>query len=267
MHRGYITTHRNDADASSLYLIEEDTFVKVSGDKKNPANDGIYKMNKIQKNLLENFLTARNNSLLFSKSNVDPKTGKPTISDPATGRAIYISDGLVPQVEAYASKYAFNNFTISVLETALATMAEKAKTPTGNVFEFICNERGWNLVGRVLAKYLSNYHTDGAHLWSMKANGYVKVGAKGYDSYQYQGNEIIFTVDRTFSREYGNDKAYFLCLDLTSDQTSAKPPIGMFTLKGHDIVTNTYEGVGRSSGGSDGPVASPVAGTKYILHG
>ena len=39
-------------------------------------------MDKVQKNLLENFLTARNQGLLFSKGNVNPETGKPTIVDP-----------------------------------------------------------------------------------------------------------------------------------------------------------------------------------------
>ena len=37
----------------------------------------------------------------------------------------------------------------------------------------------------------------------MKANGYVEVGAKGFDTYRYMGNTISFKVDRTFSREFG----------------------------------------------------------------
>ena len=265
--RGYITTHRNDADYSSLYALEEDVFIKVSGDKKDVASNGIYKLDSVKHNLLENFLTARNNSLLFSKSNVDPTTGKPTIVDPVGNRPIYISDGLIPQAEAFASKYAFNNFTLSVLKTAMSAMSKKSKTPTGNKYTFITNERGWMLVHEVLDQYLSNYHTDGAFLWSMKANGYVKVGAEGYDTYRWMGNEVTFIVDRTFTWEFGEDKAYFLCLDLTSDKTSAQPPIALFTLKGKDIVSNIYEGVGGRSGGDDGNVASPVAGTKLILHG
>lgn len=38
-------------------------------------------------------------------------------------------------------------------------------------------------------------------------------------------NTITFKVDRTFSREYGQEKAYCLCLDLTADATSNEPPI------------------------------------------
>ncbi len=37
----------------------------------------------------------------------------------------------------------------------------------------------------------------------MKANDYVSVGAKGFDTYNWQGNTISFKVDRTFSREFG----------------------------------------------------------------
>lgn len=108
---------------------------------------------------------------------------------------------------------------------------------------FICNERAWSLINTVLANYLKDFHTDGTYLWSKAANDYVKVGAKGFDSYNYMGNTITFKVDRTFSREYGYEKAYCLCLDLTADKTSAEPPIQMFTLKGGDFISNKVLGV------------------------
>lgn len=73
---------------------------------------------------------------------------------------------------------------------------------TGNTYAFICNERMWYLIQDSLSDFLAHFHTDGAYLWSMKANDYVKVGAT-YNAYNYGGNNIIFTVDRTFSREYG----------------------------------------------------------------
>lgn len=102
---------------------------------------------------------------------------------------------------------------------------EKADEPTGNQYLFICNEKAWNDVGTLLADYLAQYHTDGNYLWSMKANDYVSVGAKGFDSYNYQGNTLTFKVDRTFSREFGYEKGYMLALDMTADKTSAQPPI------------------------------------------
>jgi hypothetical protein len=37
--------------------------------------------------------------------------GKPTIVDPDTNRPIYIGDGIVPQVERFANKYAYAKLT------------------------------------------------------------------------------------------------------------------------------------------------------------
>lgn len=131
---------------------------------------------------------------------------------------------------------------------------------------FICNERMWNLIQQVLGDYLAKFKTDGTYLYSKAANGYVKVGAT-FDSYEYGGNSITFKVDRTFSREYGFEKGYCLCLDLTADKTSAEPPIQMFTLKGGDFISNKYLGVGGEDGLSSGVVSSPVAGSKLINWG
>jgi len=113
-HRGYISTHRNDASYSALYAAYEDTFIKIAEDNRDGKKETIYRMDKLEKNLLDNFLTARNQGLLFSKSNVGPD-GKPTIVDPDTNRPIYISDGMIPQCEAFCSKYAYNKLSINTL--------------------------------------------------------------------------------------------------------------------------------------------------------
>ena len=39
----------------------------------------------------------------------------------------------------------------------------------------------------------------------------------------------------------------------------------MFTLKGGDMITNKYLGVGKENGLTSGEVASPVAGSKLNL--
>ena len=83
--RGYIQTHRFDASYSAQYAAMEDVFIKISeGKDQGNLTETIYKMDKVEQNLLDTFLEGRNNSLLFSKGNVDPKTGKPTIVDPDT---------------------------------------------------------------------------------------------------------------------------------------------------------------------------------------
>jgi len=131
-HRGYIQTHRFDASYSERYAAMENTFIQIAeGKDKNNLNTSIYKMDGLQKDLLNTFLVGRNQALLFSKGNVGAD-GKPTIVEPDTGRPIYISDGLIPQVEAFASKYAYNKLTISQLRTAIYALNEKAEKPTGN---------------------------------------------------------------------------------------------------------------------------------------
>lgn len=265
-HRNYITTHRVDDSYSALYAAHENQFISIAeGKDQGSLSEKIYKMDKKEKVLLDNFLYVRNNGLLFNKCNVDVN-GKPTICDPDTGRPIYIGDGIIPQVERFASKYAFAKLTIEVFHTVLAVMNEKAEKPTGNHYVFICNERMWGLIQTVLAQYLAAFKTDGAYLYSKKANDYIKVGAT-FDSYEYGGNHISFKVDRTFSREYGSEKGYCVCLDLTADLVAGKAPIEMFTLKGGDFITNKYPGVGGMDGLSSGIVSSPVAASKIINWG
>lgn len=223
-HRNYITTHRVDDSYSALYAAHENVFINIAeGKDQGSLTETIYKMDKKEKNLLENFLAVRNNGLLFNKCNVDAN-GKPTIVDPDTGRPIYIGDGIIPQVERFASKYAYTKLTLEVFQTVIATLNEKATQPTGNKYMFICNEKAWNDIQTVLGDYLAKFRTNGTYLWSKAKNDYVKVGAT-FDSFEYGGNTVTFKVDRTFSREYGTEKGYCLCLDLTADATSSEPPI------------------------------------------
>ena len=132
-HRNYITTFRNDISYSSLYAAHEDVFIRIGeGKDRNSLKEVTYKMNKKEKELLENFLTSRNQGLLFNKTNIDVN-GKATIVDPGSGRPIYIGDGLIPQVERFASKYVYNNKpTVDVFNTIMQSMNEKAEKPTGN---------------------------------------------------------------------------------------------------------------------------------------
>jgi len=148
----------------------------------------------------------------------------------------------------------------------MAAMNEKAMNPTGNKYCFIVNERMWNLIQTTLGTFLAKFKTDGCYLYSKQANGYVKVGAT-FDTYEWGGNQISFKVDRTFSREYGYEKGFALCLDLTADATTNEPPIAMFTLKGGDFISNKVPGVGGMDGLSSGVVSNAVAGAKIINWG
>lgn len=62
-----------------------------------------------------------------------------TISDPDTNRNILIGDGVIPQVEAFASKYTYvNRPTISMFNRMLSNMAEKSQEITGNHYAVLC---------------------------------------------------------------------------------------------------------------------------------
>ena len=265
-HRGYITTHRVDDSYTAQFKPMENTFINIGvGSGNGQLSETTYKMDTVEKNLLRNFLEVRNNGLLFNKTNVD-KNGKPTISDPDTGRPIYIGDGIIPQIERFASKYVYNKLTPAAFQTALSMMVEKAANPTGNKFVFICNEKMWGDIQVALSEYLARFKPVGTYLWSKAANGYVDVGAT-FDSYQMGGNTISFKVDRTFSREWGSDKGYGVMIDLTADAEKGEPAIQMFTLKGGDFISNKYPGVGGLDGLTSGIVSSPVAATKLINWG
>ncbi len=87
-HRNYITTFRNDISYSALYAAHEDVFIRIGeGKDKNSLKEVTYKMDKKEKELLDNFMTSRNQGLLFNKTNIDVN-GKATIVDPDTGRPI-----------------------------------------------------------------------------------------------------------------------------------------------------------------------------------
>lgn len=264
--RNYITTHRVDVSYSALYAALEDIFVSVKTAKNGKPEEEWYKMNSAQKDLLDNFLFVRNNGLLFNKNNVDIN-GKSTISDPDTGRPIYISDGIIPQASRFANKYvvAVNQINVGLFNRVLADMASRADEPTGNDFVFICNERFWQTANVALFQFFANFSNAAAALYSKKGNGYLEVGAT-FQSYIIAGNKVTFKVDKAFSREYG-DKAFAICLDLTPDKTSGEPAMALFTLKGGDFISNSFSGVGGLDGLTSGPVASPVAASKLINWG
>lgn len=121
---------RVDDTYSSKYALMEDTFIKISRGDAN--GDKVYRLEPMKKNLIENFLYARENMLLMAKGNVGVD-GKATISDRTTGRPICIGDGVIPQVERFASKYSANKVTINTFQQIISTMVEKAEKPTDNV--------------------------------------------------------------------------------------------------------------------------------------
>jgi hypothetical protein len=78
-HRQWITEHRNDISYSARYAQMEDQFIKIAeGDGAGVLNEKIFKLNKMEKDLLDNFQMVKNNGLLWQKTTMD-KNGKSTV--------------------------------------------------------------------------------------------------------------------------------------------------------------------------------------------
>lgn len=249
-----MTLFRVDENYSDRYKLMEDVLIKIAeGKDANCLSEKIYAMDPMSKVLMDNFMQAREQMLLMSKTNIDVN-GKATISTRNTGREIPIGEGLIPQIERYCSKHVASKVTINTFHTIMNEMVQKADDPQGNHFIFICNEKMMAIINKVLMAYLKDFQTDGALFYS-KVNGgsHYKVGAS-FNSYEFNGNTITFKVDRTLSREYL--MPFAMCIDFTGGKTSATPPISLFSLKGKDLMLSKLHGPGYG----ESVVSTMVAG-------
>lgn len=258
--RTYIATHRCDIDMSAMYKPMEDVFIQIG---KGNDDDPVYKMNTAEKDCLDSFMEARNNALLWGKSNMDA-SGKPKIYD-EDGRPIVSADGVIAQIERFATKFVFSKLNIGYFEKALQAMVAKSEKPQGNQYMLLCNTPFYNEWQRVMNAWIVAHKTDGSFLYSKGTNGYVNLGAT-YESYTYGGNTISVKIDRCFDVEFPTRK-YAALIDLTADASTGKPALAFFTFKGGDIIHNVITGVGGKSGLASGEVSSPVAGSKLVNWG
>lgn len=74
--RTYINTIRCDIDASAQYIPMEDTFIQI-GKGQGSDSDPVYIMEGAEKVCLDSFMEARNNALLWNKTNVDVMVSRP----------------------------------------------------------------------------------------------------------------------------------------------------------------------------------------------
>ncbi len=91
--RNYMSTIRVQDTYSAKYALMEDTFIKIGkGENQGCLTEKIYKLDPMKKNLIENFLYARENMILLAKGTVGVD-GKTTLADKATGRPIQYMQG------------------------------------------------------------------------------------------------------------------------------------------------------------------------------
>ena len=247
-----------------MYKPLEDVFIQIGEGKDGGKDDPIFTLKKADEQVIENYLEARDMALVWGKANVDAN-GKPKIYDDETGRPVVSADGLIAQLERFATKFVFSKLTVAYFQKALATLVSKSTKPTGNDYLFLVNTRMWNEINTVLDRWLVEHKTDGAVLYSKAANGYVELGAT-YHSYEFAGNKVIFKVERSFDVEFPT-RNYGIMVDLTADGVSNKPAMEMLTFKGGQFIHNWIVGVGGRDGLSSGEVSSRVAGSHVVAWG
>lgn len=269
-HRNWITEHRNDISYSARYAQMEDQFIKIAqGDGAGELKEKIFKLNKMEKDLLENFQTVKNNHLLWGKTTMDVN-GKSTVLT-EDGRPLIAGDGLIPQIERFASKYKYARLNVNVINTVIDQMNQKAANATGNHYTFVVNDRLWGQINTTLGDWLKLWGSTPTMMYSkaaqamVKADNPIKVGGT-FTSYEIAGNHVTFMVDRALSKEYDR-KGYGICLDMSPDISTNQPAVAAFTLEGAEFVTSKYPGVGGVDGVTSGIVSSPVAGSKLIVAG
>lgn len=273
-HRNFITEHRNDISYSSRYAILEDQFIRIaSGDGTGELKEKIFKLNKMEKDLLASFQFVKNNGLLWQKTTMDAN-GKSTVQT-EDGRPLIAGDALVPQIERFASKMKYAKMNINIINTMMSQMNQKANSSIGNYYTFVVNDILWNQVNTTLGDWLKGWSSTPTMMYSKFANkemgGMVKVDnplkvGGTFVSYEIAGNVVSFMVDRSLSKEYDR-KGYGICLDMSPDVSENQPAIAAFTLQGAEFITSKYPGVGGVDGITSGIVSSPVAGSKLIVAG
>jgi hypothetical protein len=253
-----MTLIRTDISYSTKYKDMEDSYIKIGEGKGDKCeSETIYRLDPMRKNLIDNFMLAREQMLLLAKGNVNID-GKATISDRNTSRQIPIGEGLIPQLERFCSKQVVAKVTLDTFHNIISQMSLKAENPTGNHYVFAANEPMWAIFNKTIFKFLADMKTDGALFYS-KDNGIgYKVGAT-FTSYEWAGNTISFTVNRALTREY--NMPFAMCIDFTGQKGQA--PINLYTFKGKDFILNTLQGVGEK----DGEVSTLVSGSAMTVQG
>jgi hypothetical protein len=128
------------------------------------------------------------------------------------GQDIPIGDGVIKQIERYCEKFAYSVLT-TLLEDIMASMREICKL--GNTYAFVVNERLYDQLGRLLKDDLRFNANANGEYWTNNGGSKIKVGAH-YDSYTFQGNTVVFMVDKILSDEYPYS-GYGFCINVGSN--------------------------------------------------
>jgi hypothetical protein len=268
-HRNFISKHRSSDIQSSEYSAMQEYYIERGTKKKGGKVEyEYYRLQKLEKDVLESYLWARENHLLWGESNFDAN-GKCTMQD-EKGQDIPIGDGVIKQIERYCEKFSYSVLTTRWLEDIMAAMREKSPNSIGNTYAFVVNERLYDQLGRLLRedlRFIGGEAKGGeGHYFTNKDGNRIKVGGH-YDAYTFQGNTVIFMVDKILSDEYPFS-GYGFCINVGVDQTTTTSGISMFTLEGREMLSGKLRGMGGFSGKENNvDLATSVDGSEYHLLG
>ena len=266
-HRNFMSKHRSSDVQSAEYAASQEYYIERATKKhQGKVEYEYYRLQKLEKDVLESYLWARENHLLWGESNFDAN-GKCTMQD-EKGQDIPIGDGVIKQIERYCEKFAYSVLSTRWLEDVMAAMREKSPNSIGNSYAFVVNERLYDQLGRLLRDDLRFVDQRGGegHYFTNKDGKKIRVGAH-YDSYTFQGNTVIFMVDKILSDEYPFS-GYGFCINIGVDQTTANSGISMFTMEGREMLSGKLRGMGGFSGKENNvDLATSVDGSEYHLLG
>lgn len=259
-HRNHLGRHRASEDVSGDYKIREKVYLQVAKKEKTEY----YKMHRHEKDCMDTFMVARNNSCIFSETNFDVN-GK-CLDQDEKGRDVPMGDGIIPQIERFCDKFLYSAFSSDILDDVLASMIEKSENPTGNTYAVICNEKLYQQFGKIQKQDLRfNSPNDGSYFYSKAKGDKIRVGSH-FDSYTLQGNTITFMPDRALSQEYPL-YGYGVFLDTSADLKNGRPNVASFTLEGSEMIESRVDGMGGQSGNESGVASTGVHGSQFHILG
>jgi hypothetical protein len=265
-HVNYLTRHRVKVSWSSDFKSREKIYVQTGAG--NGTNGTYVELDPLEKQATDLFMYAREQSLLFSKTNYDIN-GKCLIQD-ENGLDVPIGDGVIEQINRHCAHYSYAVLTIKIFEDIIRNVTEKSMKATDNNLTFICNQKLYYDIQALLKTDVrfnspsggSWYYTMGGKSGSVQK---INVGAD-FVSYSFAGSQINFAVDKSLSQEYP-EQGFGICLDTGLDQTSNEPNIMMFSAEGNEMISGNLPGMGGMDGRSSGMIATPLAGSEYHLMG
>lgn len=285
-HINYLTKIRVDQDYSNDFKTTQDLFFttdadasKIDSAKRTGSKDArgakIFKLASVEQQVLDQFLKSANGSLLFGRSTVDEKTGRPRVQVDGT-KNIIAGDGIIAQYERYAYyiDYTRNNLNIRDFQKAIENIQDKRGQTQGNHITVICNRRFSTQKAKALQDAINTFTSSNNGTWFFSRDVNEVYNAKDafggnkmkpkrmphevtvgttFNTYVYEGNTITFVVDEALTNHY-RDRGYAIFIDtgIYEDETGQVPAVHLKTLKGRALVKSYVAGIGGIDGTSDG---------------